>query len=165
MIELRKLTRNDGIDIFEMLKHIRKVENSFTNPTYDMSYAEYKEWLKLQEQWDKGEMLPEGYVPQTIYGLYDGDQPVGIGKIRHELTKDSRKNGGNIGYAISSLYRGKGYGSKLLELLLKEARSIGVKEFIITIDNNNGPSKTICEKNGGILIDENEERYFYSIKS
>ena len=164
MIQLRKLSRNDGMDVFEMLKGIEKIENSFTNPTCGMTFAEFKEWLNQQEQWDEGKMLPEGYVAQSIYWLYDSGKPVGIGKIRHELTENSRKNGGNIGYAISRLHRGRGYGYLLLKLLLKEAHRIGVKEILLTIDKNNVPSKTVCEKNGGVLIDENEERWFYSMK-
>lgn len=164
MIRLIKLSSNDGMDIFEMLKGIGKVENSFTNPTYEMTFSEFKEWLKQQEHWDNGEDLPEGYVAQSIYWLYDGVNPVGIGKIRHALTDDSRKNGGNIGYAISSLHRGKGYGGIILKLLLEEAQKIGVNEIILTIDKNNIPSKNICEKNGGVLIDENNDRWFYSIK-
>jgi predicted acetyltransferase len=164
MIQLKKLSRNDGLDVFEMLKGIGKVENSFTNPTCGMTFCEFKEWLKQQEQWDKGEMLPDGYVAQSIFWLYDNDKPIGIGKIRHELTEDSRKNGGNIGYAISSLHRGKGYGGIILKLLLEEAQKIGVNEIILTIDKNNIPSKNVCEKNGGVLIDENNDRWFYSIK-
>lgn len=144
-----------------MLKGIGRVENSYTNPTYEMTFDEFQRWLLQQEQWDKGEMLPEGYVPQSIYWLYDGDNPVGMGKIRHELTDASRKNGGNIGYAISHLYRGKGYGCLLLNLLLKEARDIGVNEIILTIDKNNEASKRVCEKNGGVLFDENEDRWFF----
>ena len=164
MIQLKKLSRNDGLDIFKMLKGIGKEENSFTNPTYEMKFSEFKEWLRQQEQWEKGEMLPEGYVAQSIYWLYDGDNPVGMGKIRHELTEESRKKGGNIGYAISSGYRGKGYGCQLLKLLLEEAHRIGVKEIILTIDKNNNMSKSVCEKNGGVLFEENEERWFYSME-
>lgn len=105
MIRLIKLSRNDGMDIFEMLKGIGKEENSFTNPTYEMTFSEFKEWLNQQEQWDTGENLPKGYVAQSIYWMYDDSNPVGIGKIRHDLTVDSRKNGGNIGYAISKLFK------------------------------------------------------------
>lgn len=161
MVFIKKLSQSDGKDVFEMLKGIGKTENSFTNPTCGMSFSEFQSWLAQQEHWDKGELLPKGYVAQSIYWLYDDTRPVGIGKIRHELTVESRKNGGNIGYAISRAYRGKGYGSELLRLLLKEAKRLGVNEIILTIDKVNIASKSVCEKNGGILFDENEERWFY----
>lgn len=161
MITLHKLSRNDGRDVFEMLKGIDAIENSYTNPTYEMRFSEFQEWLLQQEQWDKGESLPRGYVAQSIYWLYDDAVPVGMGKIRHELTQQSRENGGNIGYAISRPYRGKGYGSILLKMLLQEARRIGVKEVVLTIDLGNEASKRVCEKNGGCLFDENEIRQYY----
>ncbi len=161
MITLHRLSQDDGRDIFEMLKGIHEIENSFTNPTYRMTFSEFQEWLYEQKHWDKGELLPKGYVAQSIFWLYDDTTPVGMGKIRHELTERSRKNGGNIGYAISRPFRGKGYGSALLELLLKEARSIGVNEVILTIDRGNEASRIVCEKNGGILFDEDKEKWFY----
>ena len=126
MISLRKLSRNDGIDIFNMLKGIKPVENSYTNPAFNMSFNEFQKWLIQQEAWDKGIMLPDGYVPQTVYWLFDDDIPVGVGKIRHSLTPASRITGGNIGYAICSPYRGKGYGTIILGLLLKKAKEMGI---------------------------------------
>ena len=161
MIQLKKLSKTDGRDVFEMLKGIKASENSFTNPTYDMSFSEYQEWLLLQEQWDRGENLPDGYVAQSIYWLYEDVIPIGIGKIRHSLTTSTRNNGGNIGYAISFPYRGKGYGTDFLRLLLEEAKFIGVEEIILTIDVDNEPSIRVCENNGGMLFRENNERRFY----
>ena len=165
MILIKKLSRSDGREVFEMLKGIDTVENAYTNPTYIMSFPEFQEWLLEQEEWDKGNNLPKGYVAQSIYWLYDGDTPVGMGKIRHGLTENSRKNGGNIGYAISRPYRGKGYGSAFLKMLLEEARTLGIEEIILTIDKYNKASKSICENNGGILFDENAERWFYRFQN
>ncbi len=161
MIQLRKLSKNDGEDVFQMLKGIKASENSFTNPTYDMSFSDFQKWLVLQEQWDKGEGLPVGYVAQTVYWLYKDSIPIGIGKIRHSLTPASRKNGGNIGYAISLPYRGKGYGTEILRLLLIEAKNIGVKEIILTIDKGNIASRRVCENNRGVLFFDDDDRWFF----
>ena len=163
MVYLRKLSSRDGRDVFDMLKGIDMTENSYTNPTFNMTFSEFQEWLGIQEQWDRGEKLPEGYVAQSIYWLYDDDIPVGMGKIRHGLTEMSRINGGNIGYAISRTFRGKGFGSTLLEMLLIEAKKMGISEIVLTIDKNNEASKRVCEKNGGILFDENEARWYYKL--
>lgn len=164
MLRIKKLNINDGIDVFEMLKDIESNENEFTNPVKDMNYEEYKEWLTLMENWSKGNNLKQGYVPQTIFWLYEDEIPVGIGKIRHELTEDSRMFGGNIGYAISKKYRGKGYGNILLSKLIEEANKLNINEKILTVEKYNYPSKKIIEKNGGILINENEKRWILKIK-
>ena len=160
MLYLKKLSKNDGQDIFNMLKGIKAVENSFTNPVHDMSFEQYKEWLVQQEEWSREENLPDGYVGQTIFWLMDDEKPVGIGKIRHALTPASRKNGGNIGYAVSSAYRGKGYGNAVLRLLLEKAEEMNISEIILTVDKFNYASKKVIEKNGGVLFDENDERWY-----
>lgn len=162
MIRLQKLSHSDGIDVYEMLKGIQPSEYSFTNPTYSMSYSEFQAWLIQQEQWSNGEMLPDQYVAQTIYWLYDGVIPVGIGKIRHRLTDISRKAGGNIGYAISADYRKKGYGTVFLRLLIEKAKELGIKEILLTVDKGNNPSRCVCENNGGLLVSETIERWYFT---
>ena len=158
---LRRLSPKDGVAFFNMLQHIGKDENAFTNPVCGMSYEEYKEWLKQQDDWSKGENLPLGYVGQTVFWLMYGETPVGIGKIRHSLTESSRAFGGNIGYAISMEFRGCGYGSLLLKELLRKADEMGVEEKILTVEKYNYASKKVIENNGGKLYDENEFRWYY----
>jgi len=159
--EMRQLSVFDGEDIFQMLQTIGNNENAFTNPVKGMCYGEYKQWLKQQNDWSLGMNLPEGYVGQTIFWLYVDSIPVGIGKIRHALTEHSRQIGGTIGYAISDMYRGNGYGTVLLKLLLKKAEEMNVKEKWLTVEKTNPASKRVIEKNGGSLAGENEERWFF----
>ena len=161
MVYLKKLSSNDGEDVFNMLKGIKRKEFFFTNPTYDMSFDEFKQWLIVQEKWSAGRSLPEGFVPQTVFWLYDGNDPIGIGKIRKELTESSKKAGGNIGYAISSCYRNKGYGKQLLGLLLIEARKMDMNKILLTVAKTNDPSIYICLQNGGVLIGQSRDYYYY----
>ena len=161
MVELRELLTSDGKDVFQMLQTIVKDENAFTNPVKGMNYEVFKKWLIQQYQWSRCENLPEGFVGQTIFWLYDNEIPVGIGKIRHTLTEHSRKIGGNIGYAISNKFRGKGYGTIMLNMLLEKAREMNVREKLLTVEKNNPASKRVIEKHGGRLIDENDERWFF----
>ena len=163
-MHLQKLSANDGEQIYRMLQNIGSCENSFFNPVHGMNHEEYKNWLVQQEDWSEGRNLPEGYVAQTIYWLINDDNiPVGIGKIRHALTEHSRKFGGNVGYAISSEYRGHGYGTVILRLLLEEARKMKLEEILLTVDKFNCASKRVIEANGGILFDENSERWYFRI--
>lgn len=163
MLKIQKLSINDGIEIYNMLKNIELNENEFTNPVKEMTFEQYKEWLILMDKWSKGQELKQGYVPQTIYWLYDDDVPVGIGKIRHALTESSRKFGGNIGYAISKEYRGKGFATVFLKMLLKEMNELNVHEKILTVEKENYPSRKVIEKNGGKVIEENEDRWIFEI--
>lgn len=159
--EMRQLSEFDGDEVFQMLQTIDNNENAFTNPVKGMNYFDFKKWLKQQNNWSLEKELPDGYVGQTIFWLYDNGVPVGIGKIRHALTEQSREKGGNIGYAISSRFRGKGYGTVLLGLLLEKAAEMKVKEIMLTVEKSNPASKRVIEKNGGRLVDENDERWFF----
>ena len=160
---IRQLSVNDGYDVYEMLKRIGREENHFQNPVHDMNYEEYKEWLIEQDDWSKEENLPEGYSGQTSFWMYVNDKPVAFGKIRHTLNENSRIVGGNIGYAVDPLHRGKGYATIILSELLKIANNMGIKEKLLTVEKFNYASKKVIEKNGGYVFKENEFRWFFHI--
>jgi len=160
---LRKLSPSDGEDCFVLLQHIGLEENDFTNPVHDMNYDQFRSWLKQQYDWSIGENLPQGYVPQICYWLIEDSVPVGFGKIRVRLTEQSRLEGGNIGYAIDSRYRGKGLGSKLLELLLQAAKEINIEKPLITVKKFNYASKRVAEHNGGKLIKETDSWWYFEL--
>ena len=163
-IYLKKLDPSDGRDVYDMLQRIGSCENEFKNTAYGLSFRDFQDWLKLQYHWSYGVELPNGYVPQTIFWLYVGNVPVGIGKIRHILTENSREIGGNIGYAIDPLWRGNGYATILLHELLREADVLGISEKLLSVEKYNPASKRVIEKNNGILVYENEQRWFFSFR-
>lgn len=73
-----------------------------------MSYEQYKQWLRAQEDYSKSRNLPENFIPQTTYFLYVNNEPVGIARIRHYSADFLEKQGvGNFGYAIAKPYRGR----------------------------------------------------------
>lgn len=161
MICLHQLSPLDGMNVYQMLQHIGAVENEFKNPVKGMSYDDFKQWLKQQDDWSRDVNVPDGYVGQTCFWLMDNEVPIGFGKIRHALTDHSRQIGGNIGYAISSEYRGKGYGFILLKMLLETADKMKIEEKLLTVEKFNYASRKVIEKNGGKLIKENEYRWFF----
>ena len=160
-MKLRRLAIDDGIEVYDMLQRIGSCENEFKNTANGLSFYEYKKWLAKQDVWSRGEELPAGYVPQTIFWLYDDEKIVGMGKIRHALNKNSRYIGGNIGYAIDPLFRGKGYGTQLLKLLVKKAREMKIGEIILTVEKYNPASKKVVEKAGGHMSKETNERWYF----
>jgi predicted acetyltransferase len=163
-IELRELCIQDGSDIFDMLKEIGPGENGFINGAYGLSREEFKGFLEQNLQHSNGINLPQGYVPQTIYWLYVDSKPVGIGKLRHYLNDSLREHGGHIGYCIRPSERGKGYGTLILEELLKKAKDKGIGEALITCNADNIPSRRVIEGNHGKLESTNngECRYWIS---
>lgn len=159
---LKPLTVRDGKEIYDMLQNIGSNENEFRNEVKGMTFGEYKEWLRKQYAVSKGIGIPKGYVRQWTYWLYIDDRPIGYGKIRECVTEESKRKGGNIGCAIDSRQRRKGYGGVLFEELLREAKRLGIKEIYSTVEKNNGPSIIIHEKHGFKLLKDDGERYHFS---
>lgn len=98
----------------------------------------------------KGENLPEGWVPDSTYWLVsDSNRILGVVNIRHSLTEKLSENGGHIGYGIRPSDRGKGYATKLLALSLEKAHSIGIEQALIVCDAwNEASRRTIVRANG-----------------
>lgn len=164
-IELRKLAATDGIEIYKMLQELPADENGFINRVAGMSYAEYQEWLKKGVASAEQVGLVDGWkVPQTHYWLFENDRPVGCGNLRHFLTDKLLEQGGNIGYTIRPSDRNKGLGKILLSLLIEEGRKMGIKRFLLTIQNQNTPSLHVALANGGKIEKTTEERSYVWIE-
>ena len=97
-------------------------------------------------------------MPCTKYWFYADEQPVGFGSIRHFLTDALRKAGGNIGYGIVPQYRRRGYGKKILGLLLEKASQLGIDRALVTIQLDNAASKAVALANGGVITEQTDER-------
>lgn len=158
---LKQLSPNDGIEIYKMLQRIGPSENAFNNEVNGMTYDNFQQWLIERDNWSKGEGLPKGYVKQWIFWLIVDKQPVGFGKLREKVTIESRKFGGNIGYAIDPLYRGNGYGKVLFGLLLEQASNMKIHEVYSTIEKPNHISKIIHDSYGGKTVMEDDKRWYY----
>lgn len=158
MFELRKLSAGDGMEIYEMLQEIPAEENNMHNSVCGISYESYQDFLAERERKSAAEGLIDGWrVPSTRYWLYVEGKPVGFADLRHFLTPALRQSGGNIGYAIRPTERGKGYGKKLLELLLEEARKMKLEKVLITARPINMASIGVAKANGGKIVRQTEE--------
>lgn len=161
MLELKRLSVDDGLDIYTMLQEIPAEENGLINKANGLTFDEYKEWLIVKQRDSEQEGIVDGWkVPSTTFWLYADGIPVGFGSVRHFLTETLRKAGGNIGYGIAPAFRGKGYGKELLRLLLNEAKEIGIDKVLVTILLDNIASQAVAIANGGVVTERTDERVF-----
>lgn len=159
---LRPVSLEDGRAFYDMLQRIGPKENGFLNPVNGMAYEDFPAWLAKQVDMAQGVGLEDWMVPSSSFWLMDGEQPVGRGNLRHRLTDALREAGGNIGYAVDSTRRGKGYGKILLRLLIEEARKMGITgELLVTVYPCNTASRRVAEACGGELRRETEERLYF----
>lgn len=100
-----------------------------------------------------------GKLPTSEYALMENKSKLGFLQIRHRPSHAPsvpEHMTSHIYYEIDAPFRGKGYGKKILQLGLLEARKIGLKEVFITCDDDNLASKKIIEANGGQFVEEAE---------
>ncbi len=159
-LHLKRLSPTDGDDVYALTQAMPSEENGFYNSANGLSREAFCAWLTQQHDMSQGIGLAEGWVPQTIYWLYDGDQPVGMCKLRTRLTEALLNGGGNIGYAIASSARGKGYGKEQLRLVLEEAKKAGLDKVLITARNYNKASIGVALANGGVIARISEDEHF-----
>lgn len=97
---------------------------------------------------------------ETLYYLIDTNNPTYIiGFASLDLTgfrdyHSKLHNEGNISYGIRPQERNKGYGKKLLKLLLELCTSLNLPEVCISCTKANLPSRKIIEQNNGVLEQE-----------
>lgn len=164
IVELRELRRDDGRDVFEMLKEIGPGENGFDNSGYDLDYDDFPNYLKTQVDMSEGVGIDlTRYVPQTRYWLFVDGRPVGVAKLRHYLNDYLRTFGGHIGYCVRPSERGKGYGNLILKELLKKAWEKGIAEVLVTCREDNILSRKVIERNGGSLEDISDGECKYRV--
>ena len=159
-MELRKLSPDDGADIYDMLQEIPKDENGFLNGCNGKSYEDYKAWLVANHNAANGVGLEDRMVPQTIYWLFVDGKPVGMGKLRHALTDKLREEGGHAGYAVVASERNHGFGKALLKLLVGEAKGMGIEKLLLTVQNRNLPSIKVETGCGGVIEKISDIRHY-----
>lgn len=158
MLELKKLSVDDGFDVYKMLQEIPDEENGLVNKANGLTFDEYKEWLIAKQRDAEQKGIVDGWkVPSTTFWLYADGVPVGFGSVRHFLTEALSQVGGHIGYGIAPQFRGNGYGNEILRLLLKKADEIGLEKVLVTVDLDNIASQAIALANGGVITGRTDE--------
>lgn len=163
-IELRELTTQDGLDVFEMVQELGEGANGFMNSLYASNFEEFQEKLVKNHNTANGIGLLPGMVPQTIYWLYVDGVPVGYGKFRHYLTDALLEHGGHIGYCIRPSERKKGYATQLLKEILVQAKEKGLDKVLLTCDETNIGSRKVIENNHGVLTNIKNGSCYYWIE-
>lgn len=131
------------------------------------------EWLPvLPEQFSKwkngaqqmyqalanGHDLPAG-VPKTLtYWCVEGGHFLGEVQLRPCLTKQEARKIGHIGYAVSPLFRGRGYGTLLLQFAVK---SLETPAIYLVCHSENAVSNHLCQKLGLQLCEQRETETLY----
>lgn len=166
MLYLKKANYADIEKEYLFVRDIPEDENGFLNEFHGIAREDFKEKaLDVMIANSRGEQLPEGYVPGTVFFLWNDDEIVGQFRLRHYLCESLREGAGHIGYFIAKEFRSKGYGMEGLRLTLIEAKSIVPEdEIYLRVNRDNAASLKVMLNNGGQIRREDDEKYYVRIK-
>ena len=164
-MELRKINMHDAPAQWEYTTALPADENGLTNPYHGVSFEEYREKvLPALISYEHPVNMPDWFVPETYYYLWDGDRLVGEFRIRHYLTDALRTGAGHIGYSILKSARGKVYGTEGLRLTVQIAKEIIPEdEIYLRVNKDNIASQKVMIKNGARVAGEDESHLFLRI--
>lgn len=163
MLELKKAGMGDLYAEYCLFKAIPEEESGFMNEYHDISYEQYQnEVLKEIKERDLGINLKEGYVPDSKYLLWLDDKAIAIYNFRHYLN-DFLKNGpGHIGYTVLKEYRGKGYGSQGLQLLIEEVKDNLKEDELYMSSNLDNEASLRLQMKCGAYLHHRDDKYNYT---
>ena len=160
-MELIELWNADRKMAYGLFREFPENDNGFENIAYGMDDEAFDRLVERKRLNSEGKDLPEGFVPDTVFILVsDSGEYVGIFNFRHELNSFLASGPGHIGYGISPRYRGMGYATAGLSLLVSRISPlIREDEIYLSAGRNNPASLRVQMKCGGRVVGENEQ-YF-----
>lgn len=166
MLYIKEANLIDKQKEYEFVKEIPENENGFTNAYSGISFEEFeKQALPRMIAWSKGKDLPDGFVPETFYFLWEDGEIVGQFRIRHHLCPSLVEGGGHIGYFIRKDQRKKGLGKKGLSLTLEKAKAIIPEdEIYLRCLKTNPASLRVMLACGGYIRHEDAEHFYVRIR-
>ena len=165
MLILKEANTADAEKEWLFTREMPEDENGLTNAWHGIGRQDFLDRaLPAMIRFSEGKGLPEGYVPETFYFLWNGSEIVGQFRIRHYLCDSLRTGAGHIGYFIAKPFRGKGYGTEGLRLTLEEAgRIVPEEEIWLRVNRDNPASLRVMMKNGGRIVAEDDRHSYVRI--
>lgn len=148
--ELRRLSISDERIFLSAIAEWSANPGFVFAPDYDPSF-DFKSYIELLAQQERGENLRPGYVPHTVLFGFSGGRIIGRAGFRHYLKEFLEKVGGHIGYGVLPDSRLRGFATSMLRQTLPYAREMGLTKVLVTCDDDNVGSYKVIEKCGGTL--------------
>lgn len=122
------------------------------------SFEDIAEWFTFIDTLGSRKTAPSYYMPSTpfiAFRMSDGI-PVGMIEIKHELNDYMSKHGGHISYSVRPSERRRGYGKRMLAMVLPYAKLLGHSKVLVVCHTDNEPSRRTILADGGVY----EQTYF-----
>ena len=129
-------------------------KESSISASLGLSSSEYSDWVeKIQKNALIGDEI---WGKSLLYLCFDNNKLIGLLSIRYDLSESLTKKYGDIGYGVRPSERNKGYATTMLQYALSVCRERGKDKVILGCYKDNVASAATIQKNGGILMEEND---------
>lgn len=163
-IYLKELSVDDGKEYYDVLMELSGYPDAYAKPLpdTDMTFDEFKDYLKIRVRMSTGEGLPKSVEPTTTYWVMDGERPVGYATLKHHI--DENKVGGHFGLCLIKEYQNKGLGTLVSDMLSHEAYyTFGLPEVVFTSKSENVQSQKSVNHIGAKFYSEHDGYKFYKL--
>lgn len=149
LLELRSYMIDEDTGVYEMLQEIPAVDEfDQHNEYYGLSKDETKKLINKMMSHAYGLNNSRDFPKCDHYILFVEGKPVSMGCLMFEMTDYWRRHRGHFWYKTRPSERRKGYGTKLLELIVQRAKELGLTHLISQCDINNYGSNKVMINNG-----------------
>lgn len=164
MLYIKAANLNDIEKEWALIHGMPANENGCINQYYGISRKDFDSALYSMIESGRGVGLPEGFVPDTTFFVWNETEPVALVRVRHYLNDALRTGAGHIGYWVAPQYRDRGIGTEALRLALSYAAElVREDEYFLRVDKSNAASLRVMQKNGGRIVEEDGKYYFVRI--
>lgn len=150
-----------------MQEHYDYGESSIS-ASLGLPVSDYQDWVrKILKNATEGD---DSWGKSLLYLCFHEDQLIGLLSIRYKLTKELSDKYGDIGYGVRPSERRHGYATIMLHHAIDVCKEKGMREIILGCYQDNLASSRTIRKNGGVLIEKNENYHegrigeYYRIK-
>lgn len=122
----------------------------FLNKPYE-NLEDFAEFIRMLDNCERGN-LDERYSSTTSYFVTDeNDRLIGAASLRHYLTAAGFSTWGQIGYGVRPGERRKGCATRILKMVLEEAKVMKIQRILLGCHSSNIGSAKVIESCGGVL--------------
>ncbi|MDQ2713432.1 MAG: GNAT family N-acetyltransferase [Chloroflexota bacterium] len=152
-LELAKPAVEYASGYLAMIDEYSEAGEEYVYNNIALAREDFAQFVHELEEEAEGIGLPPGVPAKQSYLLLkDGRHIIGEIRFRPHLTPPYERFFGHIGYNIRPAQRGHGYVTRLLALLLDEARKFHLPGVSLAVEPENLASIRVIEKNGGKLL-------------
>lgn len=155
MIDIRELELSDEVAYRAYFDDCQKDDSPYFRNAHQTYFTHFPDdFASFLATLKKAQTIPQhdNYSTMTIYYAFMDGEIAGQIHCRWQVEKGNLSSiGGYIGYMTAPSYRGQGVMTALLSFALRQYRSRGFSQVLITADERNTPSRKLIEKCGGRL--------------